>query len=170
MSTNMYLKIDRAAGTVVGESTDSEHAGQLEILSYSHGQSQSVVGTTSSAGGRTSERVNHQDFSVSKYMDKSTPVLNQSCSEGECYKLLTFQIYRATADGGKPVKFMEYIMTNAIISSYSVSGGGGDVPVESLSFNYDTIKWAYIPQKKEAPGGPDTAIPGGWSLKENKKI
>jgi type VI secretion system secreted protein Hcp len=166
----MYLKIERAAGTVVGESTDAEHKDQLEIISYSHGQSQHIVGTTSSAGGRTAERVNHGDFSVTKYMDKSTPVLNQSCSEGECFKILTIQLYRATADGGKPVKYMEYILTDAIISSYSVSGSSMGVPTENLSFNYATIKWAYIPQKKEAPGGPDTAIPGGWSLKENKKI
>ena len=170
MSSNMYLKIERASGTVAGESTDSEHPGQMEILSFSHGQHQSVVGTTSSAGGRTAERVNHQDFSVTKYMDKSTPVLNQSCSEGEHFKKLTFQLYRSTADAGKPVKYMEYILTDAIISSYSVGGGGGDIPVENLSFNYESIKWAYIPQKKEAPGGPDTAIPGGWSLKQNKKI
>jgi len=166
----MYLEFKNPV--VVGESTDAEHKGQIEILSFSHGESQPGGGTRSTAGGGTSGRVTMQDFSVAKYLDKSSPVLNLACCAGTHYGTVTIQLYRATQDASKPVKYMEYILTDAVIASYSISGGGGsgDVPVESLSFNFSTIKWSYIPQKKEAPGGTEAAIASGWSLKENKKL
>lgn len=164
----MYLKIE--SPNIVGESTDSEHAGQLEILSYSHGEMHHTSSAVSTAGARTTGKVSVQDFTVQKYLDKSSPVLNLACCEGSHFKTVTIQLYRATQDASKPVKYMEYILTDAIIASYSVSGSGGDVPIESLAFNFSSIKWSYIPQKKEAPGGADAAIASGWSMKENKKL
>jgi type VI secretion system secreted protein Hcp len=168
MATNMYLKFE--GPIVVGESTDGEHKGQIEIMSYSHGESQPTSMATSSAGARTAGKVSMQEFSVTKYLDKSSPVLNLACCSGTHYATITIQLYRATQEASKPVKYMEYILSDAIIANYSVSGGGGDVPVENLSFNFATIKWSYIPQKKEAPGGADSAIASGWSLVKNAKI
>lgn len=170
MPADMYMKIDRASGTVVGEVTDSDHVGWMEIQSFNHAQTQAINPSQSGAGGRTAERVFHSDFTVSKYMDKSAPVLNLACSEGEHFKTITVELWRATDSGNKPIKYMEYILTDALISNYSVGGGGGGMPSESISFNYNTIKWSYIPMKQDAQGGPDAAIPAGWSLKENKSI
>ncbi len=168
MATNMYMKIETP--NVVGESTDSEHIGQMEIQSYSHGESQPTSGTSSSSGARTTGKVSIQDFVVTKFLDKASPVLNLACCDGTHYKTITIQLFRATSDGSKPVKYMEYILTDAIISTYRVSASGGDVPTETLAFNFATIKWSYVPQKKESPGGADAAIASGWSLIQNKKI
>ncbi len=160
----MYLKFETP--NVVGESTDEEHKGQIEILSYMHGESQPTQSARSAAGSAAG-KVSIMDFAVTKYLDKSSPILNLACCTGQHYKKVTIQLFRATKDAGKPVKYMEYVLEEVIISSYKVVSSGGDVPIESLTFNFGKIRWSYIPQKKEAPGGAEPAIATGWSLMTN---
>jgi len=38
---------------------------------------------------------------------------------------------------------LRYILKNVLISSASVSGGGGDMPVETLTLSYNSISWDY---------------------------
>ncbi len=61
-------------------------------------------------------------------------------------------------------------MENVIVSSYQPGGsGGGDKPMESVSFNFGKLKWEYTPLNQD--GKPGTKVgPMGWSLEENKKI
>lgn len=165
---NMFLKID--GPPVDGECEDRDHKGWIEILSYSHGVAMPTGHSQSSAGARTTGRCDHQDFTISKYMDKATPVLNLACSAGQHYKTVTVELFRATTDGGSPVKYMEYIMTEVILSSISTGASSSDIPMETISFNYATIKWTYTPQKKGAPAGKDSNIPTGWSLVTNKQL
>lgn len=166
MARDFYLKID----TIVGESEDHEHKDWIEVESFSWGESQAIVGTTSSSGGRTAERVHHQDLSITKLIDKSTPILELACSSGQHFKKAELELFRASADGDKRVRYYKITLTDLIISSFSQQGGGGGIPHEQVSFNYAEIKWEYIPQKKEAPGGALPAIVTGWSLKQNKKV
>ena len=58
MAFDAFLKIDG----IPGESSDDKHKDWIEILSYSHGVSQSGSGSRSSGGARSAERCDHQDF------------------------------------------------------------------------------------------------------------
>ena len=60
-------------------------------------------------------------------------------------------------------------MTDAIITNYSVSGGAGDIPSESISFNYAKITWNYLPQK-EGGGGKEGNKESGWDLFKNEAV
>ena len=60
-------------------------------------------------------------------------------------------------------------MSNVIVSSVSVGGGGGGEPTESLTFNYGKIQWTYT-QQKRADGSPGGKVPAGWDLEANKKM
>ena len=162
---SMYMKIKE----IPGESTDNNNKGEFELLSYSHGVSQPVSPTRSSSGGATVERCFHQEFSISKYMDIGTPTLNEYCCLGKPLTQVDISIFRADDVGGKPVEFMKYTLEDCIISNISVSGGGGDIPSESITFNYAKIKWAYIPQK-EGGGGKEGTKQSGWDLFKNKKV
>ena len=167
MATNIYLKITEP--NIEGESKDSEHDKWIEVLSFSHGVSQPTSATASTGGGRTTERCNHQDLTVTKYMDASTPILNKTCCQGSHIKEIELKCYRASADGNKPVEYMTYKLENSIISSVSVGGGTGDLPVETVTFNYGKITWTYKPQAEVAPGGVEngTNIPASWDLVTN---
>ena len=87
MAFDTFLKIDG----IEGESTDDKHKGWIEILSYSWGESQMVSRTASSSGGGTSARVDMQDLSVVKTLDKSSPLICLACAEGKHIKEVTLQ-------------------------------------------------------------------------------
>jgi type VI secretion system secreted protein Hcp len=162
MPFDAFLKIDG----MPGESTDDKHKDWIEVLSYSWGASQLASATASSAGGATAERANFQDFSIVKTLDKASPKLALACADGTHIKDVTIELCRA---GGDKVKYMEYKMSDCIISSVSVGGGGGGEPTESLTFNYGKIEWTYV-QQKRADGSGGGQVAAGWDLEKNKKV
>jgi len=165
MAFDCFLKIDG----IDGESSDSKHQKWIEILSYSTGMNQPVSAVASSAGGATSARVNMQDFNVVKFLDISSPKLAEACCTGKHFPSVTVELCRA---GGDKVKYMEYKLTNAIISSVSSGGtpkGGDEVPTESIAFNFGKIEWSYTQQKRADGAGGGNAS-AGWNLENNTKV
>lgn len=157
---DMYMQIDG----INGESTDSEHQKWVELLSFNHSISQPASATASSAGGGTTARCQHQDYSITKLVDLTSPKLYELCSSGKHIKKVVVEMMRASGD--KRVKYMIVTMEEVVISHVAPSGGG-DFPSESVSFNYGTIKWQYSQQKR--PDGSEAGnSTGGWSLTENK--
>lgn len=157
---DIFVKIDG----IPGESTDSEHKEWIEALTFNHGITQPASASATSAGGGTTARCDHQDFSITKFIDKASPKLYELCSSGKHMKDITIELLRASGD--KRVKYMEVKMEQCIISHVS-PGGGTDFPTESVSFNYGKIKWTYTQQKRE-DGSQAGQTTGGWSLVENK--
>ncbi|MCP3874696.1 MAG: type VI secretion system tube protein Hcp, partial [Desulfobacteraceae bacterium] len=71
MAYDAFIKIDG----IDGESTDDKHHGWIEIIRHGMGVKQTVSTTASSAGGASAERADFSDFSIRKYLDKSSPKL-----------------------------------------------------------------------------------------------
>jgi type VI secretion system secreted protein Hcp len=162
MAFDCFLKVDG----IDGESTDSKHSKWIEVLSFSTGMNQPVSAVQSSAGGATSARVNMQDFSIVKHIDISSPKLAEACCTGKHFPAITVELCRA---GGDKLKYMEYKLTNAIVSSISgggTPGGADDVPTESVSFNFGKIEWTYTQQKRADGGGGGNAS-ALWDLEKN---
>jgi type VI secretion system secreted protein Hcp len=156
----MLLKIKDVPGT----SQMTGYEAQIEILSYSHGVMMQVTGDVSNTE-RTSGKPRVQDFNITKYMDKSTPLLNQKCCEATSLGEVTFTVGRN--DAGAVIPMIVYTLSDVIVSSVSVGGGGGDKPVENLSLNFSAIKWDYSAQKEA--GGKDGVVAGSWDVAANKK-
>ena len=146
-----------------GESMLTGFTDKIELLSFSHGVAMQITGDISNSE-RTSGKPNHQDMTVTKYLDAASPVLNQNCCEGKAFPKVDIIIGRN--DSGAVVELMRYTMKNALISSISVGGGGGDKPVETLTLNYNHIAWKFTSQKPEV--GTEGAVPGMWNLSTNK--
>ncbi len=147
-----------------GECKLDGYKDQITCLSYSHGVSMPISFDVSNAG-RSRGRAEHQAFSVTKYMDKASPTLNFKCNVGANLGTVEFRVLRT--DGAKgQAEMMVYKFEDTVLSSVSVSGGGGDTPVENLSFNYSKISWDYKVQ------GEDVKSPGNaaaeWDLSINK--
>ena len=83
---DMFLKI----GDLKGESVDSIHKGEIDVLAWSWGLSQS--GTTHSGSGGGAGTVNVQDLSLTKYIDKSSPGLVTACCTGKHFQDATLAI------------------------------------------------------------------------------
>ncbi|MDX9788460.1 MAG: type VI secretion system tube protein Hcp [Desulfobacterales bacterium] len=162
MAFDCFLKIDG----IPGESTDDKHKDWIELLSYSHGVSQPASGSISSGGGRSAERCDHEPFSVVKTLDKASPKLALFCSDGRHIKDIKVELCRA---GGDKVKYMEYLMSDVIVSSVRPGGssqGSEPLPLEEVSFAYSKIEWTYTGTDKA--GKPMGDVKAYWDLKTNK--
>jgi type VI secretion system secreted protein Hcp len=160
MATDMFLKIDG----VDGESRDSEHKGEIDVLAWSWGLSQS--GTTHMGGGGGAGKVAVQDISITKWIDKSSANLMKYCCNGKHFKEALLTVRKA---GEKPLEYVKIKMEELIISSVSTGGSGGeDRLTENLTLNFAKVGFEYQPQK--ADGSKDGgAIPMVWNIAENKE-
>jgi len=167
---NIFLKFE-GADPLKGESTSGDGKDQIELLSFSHGVSMPLSSGEKSNTSRLHGRCYHQDFTVTKYVDKTTPMLNQYCSGGNNITKATITVYQASESqsASAPIDFCTYTMENVIISSVSVGAGGGDLPIETVTLNYTKITWAYKIQKQESPGTAESGTTtASWNLATNK--
>ncbi|MGQ9575806.1 MAG: Hcp family type VI secretion system effector [Thermoguttaceae bacterium] len=163
MAFDAFLKIDG----IPGESTDDKHKDWIEILSYSWGLRQPASGSSSTAGGRSAERADFQDFSVVKALDKASPKLFLACANGQHIKQVKLELCRAAGD---KQKYMEYTLSDVIISSVRPGGsaqGGETLPLEEVSFNYGKIELSYT-ETDHKTGKPKGDVKANWDLTANK--
>ena len=163
MAFDAFLKIDG----IPGESTDDKHKDWIEIQSFNFGMEQPSSATDSSAGGGTTERVNLDDLSIVKHLDKASPKIYESCCNGKHLKDVTLELCRA---GGDKVKYLEVKMEQVVISTAHPGGNSAandGFPTETVSFNFAKVKWTYT-QQKRADGSGGGNVAGGWDLTANK--
>jgi type VI secretion system secreted protein Hcp len=163
MAFDAFLKIEG----IPGESTDAKHAAWIEILSFSHGLSQ-PVSAASGTGGRTSQRVDIQDFSIVKVLDKASPVLALHCCNGQHIPKVEMELCEASTDKHP---YMKYTMEDVVVSSVRPGGstqGGDTKPLEEVSFNFGKISWEYTPI--DSTGKPGSTERTGWNLTTNVKM
>ena len=161
MAVDMFLKVK----DVTGESVDDKHKGEMDILAWSWGMSQSATMHMGPGGG--SGKVNVQDISVTKYVDRSTPTLMKMCCSGTHIPEIILTVRKA---GGKaPVEYVKITLKEAIVGSISTGGSGGeDRLTENITLNFSEFKYEYTPQK--ADGTPDASIPAAWDIASNKAL
>lgn len=160
-ATNMYIKFEGPALT--GGSTSSEHAGEIEIMSWSHGFSQPTSPVRSTAGRGSVEQANHSKLTFTKHLDSSTDDLLRQCWSGKQFAKVTVTCYRSDgAADNKPVQYLVIEMEHVMIADFSISGGAGDLPVENISLDYGTAKYTYTPRK-----GTDGTEGATQSIKHN---
>jgi type VI secretion system secreted protein Hcp len=156
----MFLKL----GDIKGESADSKHKDEIDVLAWSWGMTQS--GNTHIGGGGGSGKVNVQDVSFTKYIDKSTPNLMQYCCNGKHFPEALLTVRKA---GENPLEYLKIKLVDIIISSVSTGGSGGeDRLTENVTLNFGKFHVDYTPQKKDGTG--EAAVTIGWNVAENVKI
>lgn len=150
-------------GNVKGECKLDGYADKIELLSYSHSLAQQITGDQSNQK-RTSGKPNHQDFTVTKYLDLASCSLIDHCNQAT--NIPTVKVIVGQNENGKVNPVIEYTLTNALVSSISVGGGGGGKPQETVTFNYTKIQWDYKLQAAAVTDSGKNAAK--WSLETNK--
>ena len=157
MAVDMFLKIK----DVKGEAQDDKHKDTIDVLAWSWGMSNS--GSTHMGGGSGSGKVNVQDISVTKYIDKSSPDLMKACCNGKHFETADLIVRKA---GEKPVEYLTITMTDLIVTSVSTGGSGGeDRLTENVTLNFGAVKVKYIEQT--AKGGEGAKPDMGWDIEAN---
>ena len=155
----LLMKLDPV---IKGTSTMDSYTEQIELLSFSHGVAMQITGDISN-NERTSGKPNHQDFTITKYLDQSSPLLNEACCKGDNFK--SAEIVVGRNDKGKVIQLIKYTLKNVVLSSISIGGGGGDKPVETVTMNYNHITWDFHTQKAE--GAEQGHVDTKWDLAKN---
>lgn len=161
MAVDYFLKLDG----IQGESHDSKHKDEIDLLSWSWGASQ--TGTFAGGGGGGAGKVNMQDFHFVMKVNKATPKLILACASGDHIKSAILTCRKAGKD---QQEFLKYTFSDVLVSSYQTggSGSGDELPSEQVSLNYAKMEIEYKEQK--ADGTLSGGIKSGWNLKQNKQV
>jgi type VI secretion system secreted protein Hcp len=158
MAVDMFMKLDG----ITGESKDTKHKGEIDVLAWSWGMSNS--GSFHMGGGGGSGKANFQDLSFTKYIDSSTNALMLNCASGEHVATATLVVRKS---GGKaPIEYLKITMKKVLVSSVSTGGSGGeDRLTENVTVNFAQVSLDYSEQKPD--GTADVAKNFGWDIEAN---
>jgi type VI secretion system secreted protein Hcp len=161
MAVDYFLKIDG----IDGESTDSKHKGEIDVQSWSWGETNS--GDAAHRGGMGAGKVSMQDFHFVMNVNKATPKLMQHCASGEHVKKAVLTCRKA---GKEQQEYLKVTLSDLVVSSYQTGGSSGDhaVPVDQVSLNFSKVEFEYKEQKPD--GSLGGSVKGGWNVKENKVV
>ena len=154
MASDIFLKIDG----IDGESADSKHKDEIDILSWSIGATN--AGSMAHGGGGGTGRVSFQDLHFTKRIDKASPKLMEHCASGKHIKKAVLVCRK---QGGDQMDFLTITLTDLLVSSIQMGGSGDDS--EQISLNFSHIEKKYTAQNEKGAKGGDTAMK--WNIKKN---
>jgi len=158
-----FLKIDG----VPGESEQDGHKDEIDLLSFSWGESN--AGSFAQGGGGGTGKVNMQDFHFVMKLNKASPKLAYSCAAGSHIGNALLTVRKAGGDKQQP--FLTYKFSDILVSSYQTGGsshGGEVVPTDQVSLNFAKVEMEYKVQ--DSKGGLGSPVNFGWDLKKGVKI
>ena len=159
-AVDYFLKL---AG-IDGESTADGHKGEIDLESWSWGESN--TGSPAAGGGIGAGKVSMNDFSFVMKLNKASPKLFLVCAEGEHIKTAWLTAHRASAKQAD--YFLKWSFADLLISSYQTGATTGELPLDQVSFNFSKIEVEYKEQKPDGSLSP--GIKAGWDIKTSKKI
>jgi type VI secretion system secreted protein Hcp len=160
MAVDMFMKIDG----VTGEAKDAGHAGEIDVLSWNWGLTQS--GSRHVGGGGGSGKVNVNDINFVKYVDKASTDLMLFCCNGKHVASAQLTVRKA---GENPVEYMVIKMTDCLVSSHAGGGSNSDDRLtETVTLNFAKVEVEYTPQKEDGTGDAKTTM--GWHIAKNEKV
>jgi type VI secretion system secreted protein Hcp len=154
-----FIKFDG----IKGESTDAKHKDDIDVESWSWGETH-VVGPGGGGGGGGG-KVSMQDFHFVMRLNTASIGLMKACATGQHIKGATLSARKA---GKEQQEYLVLKFDDVLISSYQTgaSEGGDIVPTDQVSFNFAKIDVEYRQQK--ADGSLDVGIHFKYDVKANK--
>jgi type VI secretion system secreted protein Hcp len=157
MATDIFLKIEG----ITGESQDSLHVNEIDVMSWSWKIEQSSSMLTGSGGGAPKATVH--DLVLTHQIDRSTPALMTSCLMGKHFVQAVMTMRKA---GGVPLPYFKLTMSDVVITNvepYITSG----LHMETIHLSFAKVKQEYVLQDKT--GGNAGVVTGAFDIKNNKQ-
>lgn len=159
MAMNMNIKLT----DIKGESVNTGHADEIDVLAWSWGASNSGTMHVSTGGG--AGKANVQDLSFTKYIDKASADLMKATISGKHIAEGVLTIKKAGGDS--PVDYLVITLGDILVSSVSTGGSGGeDRLTENVTLNFAKVKMEYKIQ--DAKGAAKTGGQMAWNIAVNK--
>ena len=145
----IYLKYEG----IDGEATHDTHKKWIDVASLQFGTGRGISTPTGSTANREASEPNISEVVVTKMLDGASPKLFTESVTGAVGKKVEIHLVSTGSPGNT---YVEYVLTNALISGYSLSSGG-DRPSESISINFTKMEFKFTPyDDKNKAGTPVT--------------
>ena len=158
-AVDYFLKFDG----IKGESADAKHKDEIDIESWSWGETH--PGSAGHGGGGGAGKVTMQDFHFVMRLNRASPPLMKACATGQHIKTATLSGRKA---GKGQMDYLTFKFHDVLVSSYQTGGSeqADVVPTDQVSFNFAKIEIEYRHQK--ADGSYVSAGQFRYDLKANK--
>ncbi|MCK4999813.1 MAG: type VI secretion system tube protein Hcp [Anaerohalosphaera sp.] len=121
-------------GVIEGSCTVAGRENTINILELIH----EVVSPRDAASGLPTGKRQHKPITITKRIDKSTPLLHSAQTNNENLTNVELKFYRLSASGQQQ-HYYTITLQNASVSDNSISG----VNTENISFTYQKIIWTF---------------------------
>lgn len=159
MAQDIFLKING----IDGESSDSAHKNEIEVLSWNWQILQEANMHTGSGGG--SGKATVKDLQFSHFVDRSSPNLMKFCLTGKHIPEAKLVVRKA---GGSPLEYLKITMTDVVITNVQPAGAIEEERIkEQVSLSFAKVKQEYTVQNQQ--GGSGGAVTAGYDIKLNKE-
>jgi len=160
MTQDIFLKING----IEGESQDSDHKNEIEVLAFNWKAFQESTMHAGSGGGAGKATV--EDLEFEHYVDRSSPNLMKYCLTGKHVQEAKLTVRKA---GGNPLEYLKFTFSDVIITAVQPFGSNVDElrVRERVRLSFSKIKQEYSVQN--AQGGSGGAVTAGYDIKGNKE-
>lgn len=128
-------------GSIKGEVTQGKHKEWIQIQSFQWGVGRGIQSGTGGGSLREATAPTVSEITVTKQMDVSSPLILKEALGGKAVEV-KIELTQ-TDNNGEHVAFQKYVLSNTLLSSYSL-GSAGDRPQESLSLSFTKIDSEYL--------------------------
>lgn len=160
MAQDIFLKING----IDGESQDSSHKNEIEVLAWDWSIEQQSTMHAGSGGGAGKATVS--DLSFEHFIDRASPNLMKYCLTGKHINEAVLVVRKA---GGNPLEYLKLTMTDVIVTAVAPKGSVDDEVRmrEKVALSFSKVKQEYVVQN--AQGGSGGAVTAGYDIKGNKE-
>lgn len=149
---NTFLKIDDAQHDALSKEA------KIDV----DGFALSAQGASQGASGAGAGKVSFQSFTITRKIDKASPLLFQAASTGEEFNQAVLSFEHKLA--GKEQVYLKFDFDNVVVSSVQDgSSGGGGVPTEQVTFKFQKSEETFYGAGGKA--GPTVSVNVGSTLK-----
>jgi type VI secretion system secreted protein Hcp len=136
----------------------------FEVADFSFDLDQTLA-IGSAGAGTGAGKVKFNPLSVTRNVDKLSPVLFQHCCTGQAFAKVDLLLVKPSATAGAPgVAFLQYSYKLVAVATLSTSHTD-EVPQETVTFQYGDLQIRYAQQK---PDGTLLApVVAGWDIVKN---
>jgi type VI secretion system secreted protein Hcp len=163
MATSAYLKlVDYNNVQLLGPSQVEGHVNEIELIHWGWGADQ-VLNIGSQTSGAGAGKIAFRSLSITKYIDKTTPVLFQFCCSGKPFKDATLTLTQPLGKDSQTTTVFTVDMK--LVAVKSVTYGDAADPTETVEFEFGGAILTFVPHG--ADGRVGAAVVNGWNRVQN---
>lgn len=158
-----FLKID----AIQGESTSPGYQNEIDVLGFNAGVERAI--SSGGGGAKSTTKPQFYEISVSKNVDKTSPLLFVNCAVGRVFPTATLTLAKEYSTGLRD--YFKIVLSNVTITKLetrTLSGTNGSL-TEEVTLGFQTIRWS-ITSIDPASGQETVVATGGYDLGQNRAL